>query len=86
MKLGIDVHSLEKQVAEKNCPAGHFLEQAEAQRQGEQSAVVTNVFYLRKVGEQQREEHRNCTRGAQRVIFPHVPNNHGQKSSKDGRQ
>jgi hypothetical protein len=85
MKPGIEVHSLEKEVAEKMRPAGHFLVRGEAQRPGEQLVVVTSVFWSTKVGEQQREE-RNYTGGAHRAIFDQMSNNQDRKPSKDGRQ
>ena len=44
MKLGNEVQALRKRVAEKILPGEHFLERAEAQQPGEQSAVVKSVF------------------------------------------
>jgi len=44
MKPQNELCALEKRVAEKSRPAGHFLEQAEAQWPGEQLAVVKSVF------------------------------------------
>lgn len=85
MKPQNELYALEKRVAEKSSPAGHFLERAEARWPGEQLAVVKGAISSTKVGEQQREEQQDYTE-TQRAIFDQMPNNHERKQSKGRRQ